>query len=122
MPSVRLDDEPIGLLYVTLESGGEAERSCYVLTRSVNRVKIGRHPSCDVQIQNASVSRDHCAILVSLSSSARSTYHEYEFEIEDTQSFNKTKVNGQVVDREMLQDGDEIQAGIARLRFCRLAL
>jgi hypothetical protein len=118
IPSVKLDDEPVGLLDVTLES----ERTCYILTKSTGKVKVGRHSSCDIEIMDPSISRDHFAINIISSGLPGESGGELRFELEDSKSFNKTKLNGEPVDSALLKDGDIIEAGRARLRFRSLAL
>jgi pSer/pThr/pTyr-binding forkhead associated (FHA) protein len=113
MPSIKLDDEPIGLLSVTVES----ERSCYIITKSMGQLKVGRHSICDIQINHSSVSRDHFAINIVSSDRIEETGNEYRFELEDSKSFNKTKLNNEIVDKGVLKDGDIIEVGMARLRF-----
>src|SRR5437762_14158720 len=107
IPSIKLDDEPIGLLYVTFES----ERSCYILTKSIGKIKVGRHASCDIQINHPSVSRDHFTINISSANLVGESGEAYQFELDDLKSFNKTKLNEEVVDKRLLKDGDVIEAG-----------
>jgi pSer/pThr/pTyr-binding forkhead associated (FHA) protein len=116
MPSIKLDDEPIGLLYVTFET----ERRCYILTRSMERVKAGRHSSCDIQIIDSSMSKDHFAINISSSRQPGGSGEKLGFELEDLKSFNKTKLNREVIDKGALDDGDIVEAGFARFEFHRL--
>jgi pSer/pThr/pTyr-binding forkhead associated (FHA) protein len=116
MPSITLDDEPIGLLYVTMET----ERRCYIITRAMERVKVGRHSSCDIQIMDSSMSKDHFAIHISPSGRAEASAVELGLEVEDLKSFNKTRLNGDVIDRGLLNDGDVIEAGMARFELHRL--
>ncbi len=72
------------------------------------RTVIGRHPGCDVMLDDAAVSRQHAAI--SLEGGAAF--------IEDLRSRNGTSVNGRLVtDRQPLDDGDELTICDQRLRF-----
>jgi pSer/pThr/pTyr-binding forkhead associated (FHA) protein len=113
IPPIQLDDEPIGLLYVMVES----ERSCYILTKSKAKIKVGRHPSCEIQIMNSSMSREHFSINMLSSDLIGKHDGEYQFELEDLKSFNKTKRNGEVIDKGLLKDGDIIEAGVVRIKF-----
>lgn len=69
------------------------------------RVVIGRHPGCEIVLDNAAVSRQHAQI-----SEAHGCYF-----LEDLRSRNKTFLNGRPVDGSAeLHDGDSIE-------FCDLA-
>ena len=118
IPSIKIDDEPVGLLDVTFES----ERSCYILTKSMGKVKVGRHSSCDIQINHASVSREHFTIDIVSSDLLGETGETYQFELEDLKSFNKTMLNDESVDKRFLKNGDIVDAGMVRFRFHSLVL
>lgn len=64
-------------------------------------VTIGRDPSSDVPISDASVSTRH----------ARLTRTMAGYEIEDLQSRNGTFVNGERTTRQVLRDGDTVRLG-----------
>ena len=65
-----------------------------------DRVVMGRHPQCQVVLDNAAVSRTHAQILES-----HGTYY-----LEDLRSRNGTLLNGQKIrGRTELSDGDEIK-------------
>ena len=69
------------------------------------RVVIGRHPGCEIVLDNAAVSRQHAQI-----SESHGSYF-----LEDLRSRNKTFLNGRPIDgTEELRDGDSIE-------FCDLA-
>lgn len=69
------------------------------------RTVMGRHPGCQVVLDNASVSRTHAQIVES---------HGAHF-LEDLRSRNGTQLNGETIQgRVQLRDGDEI-------RVCELA-
>ena len=71
-----------------------------VLALSGENVILGRHPSCQIVLDNASVSRQHAQILVK---------HGI-FMVEDLRSRNGTQVNKQSIrGRTELRDGDEIR-------------
>ena len=72
------------------------------------RVMLGRHPQNDVVLDNGFVSRHH-ALLVTR---ADGLY------LVDLRSTNGTFVNGEQVRKHLLQDGDALQVGHFRLRYC----
>ncbi|MGC1272948.1 MAG: SpoIIE family protein phosphatase [Planctomycetaceae bacterium] len=79
-----------------------------ILEVSGERVVIGRHPSCEIVLDNAAVSRHHAQI-----SESHGAYY-----LEDLRSRNRTFVNGLPVDVSTeLRDGDEIQLCDLSFRF-----
>lgn len=68
---------------------------------------IGRSVKCDVQIEEDSVSRNHCLI--------KRTGRSYV--IRDLGSTNGTRVNDSLIDEAVLRDGDLIQVGRTILKF-----
>lgn len=71
-----------------------------VLALSGERVVLGRHPSCQIVLDNASVSRQHAQIVED----------QGLFVVEDLRSRNGTQVNRQSIrGRTELRDGDEIK-------------
>ena len=75
------------------------------------RMMIGRHPKNDLSLENRYVSRHH-ALLVC---------REDAIYVVDLQSTNGTYVNSKEVERHALCDGDVIQIGHFRLRYCEPA-
>lgn len=72
------------------------------------RTILGRHPRCEVVLDDGAISRRHAQILESHGS----------YFLEDLRSRNGTQLNGQAVrGRTELRDGDEIQICDFRLRF-----
>ncbi|MBV8667477.1 MAG: FHA domain-containing protein [Burkholderiaceae bacterium] len=71
------------------------------------RITIGRRPDNDIQIDNLAVSGLHAVITTIVNDSV----------IEDHQSTNGTIVNGQTVQKHMLQHNDVIELGKHKLRF-----
>ncbi|AZN36818.1 FHA domain-containing protein [Iodobacter ciconiae] len=71
------------------------------------RLTIGRRPGNDLQIDNLAVSGEH-AVLIMQGSNVF---------IEDLNSTNGTKVNYHEIQRERLQEGDEILVGKHILRY-----
>lgn len=73
------------------------------------KLTIGRKPHNDLQIDNLAVSGEHAVVR---------TIHNDSF-IEDLQSTNGTQVNGQTVQKHMLQDGDVVEIGKYKLKYVR---
>ena len=73
------------------------------------KISIGRSEQADVTIDDDDASRLHCEILA----------HPAGVMLQDLQSTNGTKVNGQRVTQQLLMDGDQIQIGGSVFRFTR---
>ena len=72
------------------------------------RMVMGRHPSCQIVLDNAAVSRNHAQILES-----HGTYY-----LEDLRSRNGTLLNGsRIQGRTEIRDNDEIRVCEVVLRF-----
>jgi FHA domain len=72
------------------------------ITYSVGRrATIGRTPENDIQIDVASVSRNHAVMLCD----------DGQCYVEDLNSTNGVKVNGRRIDRQLLHDGDVVTIG-----------
>lgn len=69
---------------------------------------IGRDSSCDIQIDNIAVSREHARITREHS---RINKGPGDYFVQDLDSANGTFVNGHKVDKKMLSKGDEITIG-----------
>ncbi|HET6864664.1 MAG TPA: FHA domain-containing protein [Solirubrobacteraceae bacterium] len=67
---------------------------------------IGRHPSCDVVVDDETVSRRH----------AQLTFRDGGWVLQDLRSTNGTRVNGQYVGRCRLRPGDQLGLGYQLLR------
>jgi FHA domain len=67
---------------------------------------IGRHPSCDVVMTGDTVSRRH----------ARLTFRDGSWIVQDLDSTNGTRLNGQFVGRCRLRPGDQLALGSQVLR------
>ena len=91
-----------GKLVLSLDGGVLGE---YFLSKE--RVLIGRKPHNDIQIDNLAVSSEHAAVITILSDSF----------MEDLGSTNGTLVNGQMVKKHFLQNGDVIELGKHRLKY-----
>lgn len=73
------------------------------------KISIGRSEQADVTIDDDDASRLHCEIIA----------HPAGVLLQDLQSTNGTKVNGQRVTQQLLMDGDQIQIGGSVFRFTR---
>ena len=91
-----------GKLVLTLDGSVLGE---YFLGKE--RVLIGRKPHNDIQIDNLAVSSEHAAVITILNDSF----------MEDLGSTNGTLVNGQMVKKHFLQNGDVIELGKHRLKY-----
>jgi FHA domain-containing protein len=67
----------------------------------------GRHPDCDIFLDDATVSRHHVEFRL----------ENGQFLLVDLDSLNNTYVNREPIDSAVLVDGDEIQIGKFRLVF-----
>ncbi|MGI8714839.1 MAG: FHA domain-containing protein [Solirubrobacteraceae bacterium] len=66
---------------------------------------VGRHPVCDIVLDDLSVSRRH----------ARLRFRDGRWVLQDLESTNGTLVNGESVGRCQLRPGDEVHLGDVRL-------
>ena len=78
---------------------------CVIVKVSDRPVKIGRDPACDIVLDDAQASRQHCQI----------SPWDGEYIIKDLRSQNGTFVNGQRVEESVLRNGDQITCGDANL-------
>jgi pSer/pThr/pTyr-binding forkhead associated (FHA) protein len=67
---------------------------------------IGRHPSCDLVLEEATVSRRHALL----------TFRDGGWTVQDLESTNGTHLNGQWVGRARLRPGDRLALGRQLLR------
>ncbi len=68
---------------------------------------VGRDATCDIQIDNIGVSREHCQFV----------HADRHFNIEDLKSANGTILHGQKIRMAPVRDGDEIKMGKYTLVF-----
>jgi len=71
------------------------------------RILLGRKPDNDIQVDNLAVSGQHAAIITILSDSF----------LEDLDSTNGTYVNGKLVKKHALKNGDVVQIGKHELKY-----
>ena len=89
---------------LTISEGKEAGRE-FLFNQP--QVVIGRTPECDVCVYDPGISRKHARI-----------FHEAgAYFVEDLNSSNGTKVNGSVVKKVQLADGDAVGLGAVVLKF-----
>lgn len=72
-------------------------------------ITIGRSVTCDLSLGDSNLSRRHCRL-----ERGRSGWF-----IVDQRSRNGTVVNGELIMRRALRDGDEIRVGSCRIVFCQ---
>ena len=70
-------------------------------------ITIGRRPSNDIQVENLAVSGEHAKVITILNDSF----------LEDLNSTNGTYVNGSLIKKHALQDGDIISVGKHQLKY-----
>jgi diguanylate cyclase (GGDEF)-like protein len=68
---------------------------------------LGRSSKCDVQIDQESVSRNHCRV----------SFNGKTYSMRDLGSTNGTYVNDELIDEINLRDGDQIKVGRTILKF-----
>lgn len=73
----------------------------------IKTITVGRRSTNDVCVPHLSVSGVHCKITIDSEGSL----------IEDQNSTNGTYINGRLISRQLLNDGDDIVIGKARLTF-----
>lgn len=71
------------------------------------RFVIGRRASCDIQVNDQGISKEH-AVIISVGNDQI---------LEDLQSTNGTFVNGQKITRHILQNNDVIEIGRYRIKY-----
>ena len=81
-----------------------------VALESLDTVSIGRSRSCDLRLPGGDASRRHAEI----------TGGPDGFTITDLGSTNGTYVNGQRVQKHVLQPGDQIEIGNSMITFCQV--
>ena len=72
------------------------------------RTRIGRAPGNEMRLEDKTVSRFHCQLVRS----------GREVRVEDAESHNSTRVNGQHAEETRLHDGDVLRVGRLKLRYC----
>jgi len=89
--------------YLLLVKRGPRAGMGWVLQRGTTTV--GRHPESAIFLDDITVSRQHCRLILDQSGLA----------VEDSGSTNGTYVNGERVDKAILHSGDELIVGKYRL-------
>ncbi|MBN1772393.1 MAG: GGDEF domain-containing protein [Deltaproteobacteria bacterium] len=78
----------------------------------ISELTFGRDPGCDVRLGDDGVSRRHARLVAQ---------PDGAWQLEDLGSTNGTTVNGELIERRMLQEGDRILFGHTVLKFVRQA-
>ena len=90
---------------LVVRSGGGRAGEQFALERT--QTTIGRTPDCDIFLDDVTVSRRHAVV----------SRESDGFRIEDLGSMNGTFLNRSRIDRDALENGDEVQIGKYRLIF-----
>lgn len=77
------------------------------LVLNKERITIGRRPENDIQVDNLAVSGEHAVVTTILNDSV----------VEDLNSTNGTIVNGQLVQKHLLQNNDVIEIGKHQIKY-----
>ncbi len=86
----------------------KGSRPGQILELRGERMVLGRHPTCEIVLDNAAVSRQHAQI---------TNRHGHYF-LEDLRSRNRTYLNGTAIDeRTPLSDADEVKICDIVLQF-----
>ena len=75
---------------------------------------IGRVKFCDIHIEDRSVSSKHACVVVEADPFLKGNFVTYLVDLEST---NGTEINGKVVTRQQLEDGDIIKIGFNQFRY-----
>ena len=79
-----------------------------------DELTIGRHPECDIQVDDAAVSTHHARISAQPS---RYMSGQVEVYVEDLGSTNGTFINGNKVDKQQLSNDDEVRVAWNTFKF-----
>jgi pSer/pThr/pTyr-binding forkhead associated (FHA) protein len=90
---------------LVIRSGGGRTGEAFQLDQE--QTTIGRSPDCDIFLDDVTVSRRHAIV----------AQGDAGFTIEDLGSLNGTFLNRSRIDRDVLDNGDELQIGKYRLIF-----
>lgn len=113
-PTLKLKREPPSFAWLVLVDGVHAG---HIFNLHPDATVIGRESSCDIVIDDPSISRQHAKIRVFEGDDKKK-----HFMLHDLATENGTLLNNEAVDKQELQDGDEILAGQTRLIFKRVQL
>lgn len=113
VPDPGFADDGGGATVVMAQPGSQVAATLIVQDGSGRRHSlsatevIGRHPHCDLVLDDPSVSRRHARFEHGLSG----------WSVTDLNSTNGIKVNGSTVDAAPLDDGDRVELGTVRMTF-----
>jgi hypothetical protein len=71
------------------------------------RMHIGRHPDCEIFLDDVTVSRNHALLI----------HRADHWHLDDCGSLNGTYVNRSRIESQQLKEGDEVQIGKYKLTF-----
>ncbi len=94
------------MVKLVIEEKGQPARD-FVIKDAAEKIKIGRNEDNEVQIAEPKASREHCLLERTPDG----------FKLVDMESSNGTRVNGQMVNAKIIEDGDTIQIGDTIIRF-----
>jgi len=99
----------------TLQIIGEEEQ----FPIELSQIGIGRTHDNEIVIDDEAVSAYHATITVvpSTKHHAENQKNSNDYIIEDLESTNNTLVNGNIISRQKLHDGDIIRVGETRIKF-----
>jgi predicted component of type VI protein secretion system len=94
---------------IHLQADGISEDSSATIALPYLPFVLGRHPTSDRPLQDAAISRRHCAFY----------YHDGRVWVEDLGSINGTRLNGEwLAEARPLADGDHLQLAQQCFRVC----
>lgn len=97
----RPELDPGQALLVVVRGPNEGAR--FLLEKDA--ITCGRHPDCDIFLDDVTVSRNHATF----------HRHDHSYTVKDDGSLNGTYVNGERVETQALATGDEVQIGRFKL-------
>lgn len=103
-PRIAIPEEPSGVSGLATVTVGDASHD--VALRG-DEVVVGRLAECQIQLNDANVSRRHAAFI----------RLDEGWAISDLGSTNGTRLNGQPIERARLTDGDVVEIGLTRLVY-----
>ena len=102
---IELDEVTAHGPALVIRAGGGRVGESFAVDRE--RMNIGRHPDCDVFLDDVTVSRNH-ALLIRRGD---------QWHLDDCGSLNGTYVNRSRIESQRLEEGDEVQIGKYKLTF-----
>lgn len=113
-PTLKLKREPPSFAWLVLVDGVHAG---HIFNLHPDATVIGRESSCDIVVDDPSISRQHAKIRV-----VEGDDKKKHFILHDLATENGTLLNGEEVDKCELEDGDQVVVGQTRFVFKRVQL